>query len=538
LARLLENKKKQTIPALAQKEKENVKKDGFFSGFFVLTLSVVIVKIIGLVYKIPMLGLLGSEGMGYFNSAYEIYALFCVISTAGLPVAMSVMIAAKGQESAESIFKVAMRLFIALGIIGTAIMIAFAVPFADYLKSDKAALCIFAIAPTVFFVCICGAYRGYFQGLGQMLPTAVSQVIEALGKLLLGLLFAGVAFAHGLDTSMVAAAGVLGLTLGTAISALYLALSKKLHRRGEAHKASNRRGVAGELLRAAIPITLSSAVLSLTKLIDMSMILRRLQTIGYSSEMAFSAYGSYTTLAVPLFSLAPAIISSVALPLVPALSGAVANKDKQKQMTSVIDALKLTSIIAMPIGLGMSMFSRQILDLVFKSDAEAVALACPLLAILGMSVTMSCYITVENAILQAYGKPSLPICSMAIGAFVKIVLAYVLMGVGSINIMGAPISTFACDLTINAINFYHISKRVPQNIPQGEILVRPFASALLSVAAGRILYMSVSGQLADSVATLLSIAFTAVLYVAMCFLLKAVNKDDVKRLPVLNRLVK
>ncbi len=528
------------MPVVCHREKKRIKKDNFFSGFFVLTLSTVIVKIIGLVYKIPMLGLLGSEGMGYFNSAYEIYALFCVISTAGLPVAMSVMIGAKGESGAQSIFKAAFKLFLILGIVGTAIMLAFAHPFAEFLKSEKAALCIFAIAPTVFFICVCGAYRGYFQGLGSMLRTAISQVIEALGKLVLGLVFAGIAFMYGLDTPMVAACGVLGLTLGTAISALYLALSKKFassQRHRDVSLAENK-GVTAELLRAAIPITLSSAVLSVTKLIDMSMILRRLQSIGYSAENAFSAYGSYTTLAVPLFGLAPAIISSVALPLVPALSRAIACRDEQKQTESVKDALKLTSLISMPLGLGMSLFSKQLFELVFRGEDEAIALAAPLLSILGMSVTMSCYITVGNAILQAYGKPTVPIISMAAGAVVKIALAYLLIGNKEINIVGAPISTFACDLTINIVNFYYIGKYMPHRIEQNKILMRPFCAALVSVVTGRIILMYMSGVTKESAATVISIVCSALIYALVLPLFKVVDKDDAMRIPIINKLIK
>ncbi len=538
MAKLLTVKTNDRMPVLLHREKENVKKDNFFSGFFILTLSTVIVKVIGLVYKIPMLGLLGSEGMGYFNSAYEIYALFCVISTAGLPVAMSVMIAAKGESRAGGIFKVALKLFLMLGIAGTVIMLAMAQPFASFLKSDKAAPCIFTIAPTVFFICLCSAYRGYFQGLGSMLQTAVSQVIEALGKLMLGLVFSGIAFAYGLDTSGIAACGVLGLTLGTAISALYLALSKKISHRKYNSDGIEQKGVAKELLRAAIPITLSSAVLSVTKLIDMSMILRRLQSIGYSSESAFSAYGSYTTLAVPLFSLAPAIISSVALPLVPTLSRAIANGDKNKQTDAVADALKLTSIIAMPLGLGMSLFSRQILELVFRGESDAVTVAAPLLTILGMSVTMSCYITVGNAILHAYGRPVVPIISMAAGAAVKIALAFLLIGIKDINIMGAPISTFACDLTINLVNFAFICKLVPQRIKQTNILIRPFSAAVISVVIGRIVLIYVSGELGDTVSSIACIALTAVIYVFACLIFRAVDKNDIAHLPIIKRFIK
>lgn len=517
--------------------KNSDKKQSFYSGFLVLTLSTVIVKLIGLIYKIPMLSLLGSEGMGYFNSAYEIYATFCVISTAGLPVAMSVMISAKGERNAERIFRVSRRMFIVLGVVGMAIMIAFASPFAEFLKNENAALCIFFIAPTVFFICLCGAYRGYFQGQGKMLQTAISQVIEAIGKLVLGLIFAYIALLGGYGTAEVAAASVLGLVFGVALSALYLALSKK--RTAEMiNDQTDSRAIARELIRAAVPITLSSAVLSVTKIIDMSMIIRRLQSIGYTSSEAFATYGSYTTLALPLFSLAPALVASVALPLVPALSRAIAQNDGAEQVNTVTDALKLTSMIAMPLGIGMSLFSKPILSLVFRGETQAIAVASPLLSILGASVTMSCFITVGNAILQAYGKCNIPIVSMAAGALVKIVLAYCLIGMPSVNIFGAPISTFACDLTINIVNFYFISRLVPHEIKQDKILTRPFCAAFCSVTAARVIFNGLDVKLGESAATLLSVGSAALLYAAACFIFKAVDKEDISKIPILNKLLK
>ena len=160
---------------------ESSTKKTFFSGVLLLTMSTVLVKVIGLIYKIPMLAYLGSEGMGYFNSAYEIYALFCVISTAGLPVALSVMISAalakKEAGAVSRIYRAAWAVFFAVGVIGTGVMVLFARRFCDMIQSANAYLCILSISPTVFFVCISSALRGYFQGYQRMMPTAISQIL-------------------------------------------------------------------------------------------------------------------------------------------------------------------------------------------------------------------------------------------------------------------------------------------------------------------------------------------------------------------------
>ncbi|MBR2334969.1 MAG: polysaccharide biosynthesis protein [Clostridia bacterium] len=542
--------------------KRQDKSDGFASGVLILSLSTVIVKIIGLIYKIPMLTLLGSEGMGYFNSAYEIYTLFGVVSTAGLPVAMSVLIARArcgGELTEKKIFSAAMTLFLSLGVVGSLLMLGLAPIFSSALGSDRAVFCMIAISPTVFFICLSSVYRGFFQGLGRMRETAISQVIEAALKLILGLVFAYIALRCGYSAPKVAACAVMGLVAGSAASALYLALSKRAHGRSlngadrcgadgrcpknecsdtlgiEKKSEQGRRRICRELLTIAIPITLSSAVISITKIIDMTVILRRMQDIGYQSAEAFSVYGSYTTLALPLFSLAPALISSVALPLVPALASAVARGDKDEQVAVVGDAVRLTMIISMPISLGLSLFSREILSLIFAWQESAVALSAPLLSILALSVPLACLITVESAILQAYSRAGLPIISMLAGSAIKLLTAYFLIGDPDICIVGAPISTFFCDLVINAINWVFIGRLLPRGLDFGTI-AKPFFAAFMSVGVSRLALAALAARFGSSgVMTLGAVALSALIYLPLSFFVGAVRREDIARMPIINK---
>ncbi len=507
------------------------RRENFYSGVLALSLSAIIVKIIGLVYKIPMLRLLGSEGMGYFNCAYEIYALLCVISTSGLPVAMSVMIS-KGQEDArEKVFKTAMRLFLLLGVLGTALMLCFSFPLARLLGSDKSFYCILAIAPTLLFICVTSAYRGYYQGLSKMLPTAVSQVIEALGKLLLGILFAFAALNAGFSVELVAAFAVLGLLVGSAVSMLYLMMMRKqAFRENITMLRQERRSITAELCKTAIPISLSAAVLSFTKMIDMTMILRRLQGIGYSSEEAFSMYGSYTTLCLPLFSLAPALVSSVALPIIPKLSRAISQGDGDLQARTVNEGILVTNMISMPVAAGLALYSKEILSLIFKGENESIELCAPLLSVLALSVAFSSLVTLSNAVLQAYGNATLPMLSMGMGAAVKIVIAFFLIGNKDIGIMGAPISTFFCDLVIVTVNFCFVCMRIPKKINIGTFL-RPFSAAVLSVGVSKYFFGAVSAEKGESgMLTLSFIGLSAVIYAFMCVLLKVIDVKEILKI--------
>ena len=501
-----------------------------------MSLSAIVVKIIGLIYKIPMLGLLGSEGMGYFNSSYEIYALFCSIATTGLPVAMAVMISSKNGVEQESrrIFRVSLWAFLVLGGVGSLAMIAFSKPFAEFLGSDNAVPCLVAISPTVLLICISGAYRGYFQGKRRMLPTALSQVIEAVGKLILGLLLALLALNFGADTPTVAAMAALGLTLGVGASALYLASASAFGKRKpvvESAGDESRERILPTLLATAVPVTLSSAVVSVAKVVDMSMILRRLQDLGYSSEQAFSAYGSYTTLALPLFSLAPALVTSVAVPLIPTLCESVSRGDGEGQKRVVEDALRITSLISAPASLGLVLFSKPILELIFSGESEAIALAAPCLSCLGLSVTLSCLITVENAVLQSLGKAHIPLVAMAIGSTVKMAAAYFLIGSPSVGLMGAPISTFVCDLVINIVNFLFIGREMGRMPIISHALLRPYISSAVAVGLSRIAYNGICARFGESrIITIISVILAAALYFLLARLSGAVENEDISRL--------
>jgi len=206
----------------------------FFAGVLVLTISNLIIKAIGVLFKIPMNHIVGDQGMGYYSSAYTIYTFFYMVSTAGLPVAISLLVSenrAKGRlNQVKKVFKISLLLFLAVGIVGTAVMLFGAGGFASLLKAEPTYYCIIAIAPTLFFICLSSALRGYFQGYQSMLPVAISQLIEALCKLFLGIAFATYAlnkYGSGKETiHYVAAYAVLGLTIGAGLGMIFLMFSK------------------------------------------------------------------------------------------------------------------------------------------------------------------------------------------------------------------------------------------------------------------------------------------------------------------------
>ncbi len=477
------------------------KRRSFLSGASILSLSAIAVKIIGLLYRIPLLRYLGTEGMGYFNAAYELYALFCVIATAGLPVAMSVLISAHGADGgsvtshARRVFRVSRGAFLAIGLVGTALMWGMSVPFAVLLGNERAAVCMRAISPTVLLICLSSALRGYFQGQRNMVPTAVSQVVEAAGKLLFGLVLASWARSRGCDLPTTAAWAVMGLVMGTALSLCYLSISKRCRDRRLSHDvltvcdAPTSRTILRRLAATAVPVTMSAGLIAAAKCIDLILIHRRLAVLGFSASQIASMYGCYSTLAVPLFNILPSLSASVALSAVPALAAAFGRGGAGEAETrrTATSALRVTIAVAVPAALGLAVFSKDILSLLFSGQPTAVAEAAPWLSCLALSVPAACLVTVTGGMLQASGHAGRPMIAMLAGVGVKTVLAYILLGNARIGMMGAPVSSLICDTVIVIVNIISLSRLAPAMLPirrdAWRMFAIPTALSILSVTA-------------------------------------------------------
>lgn len=513
----------------------------FAYGVTVLTLSTVFVKVMGLVYKIPLMHVLGAEGMGYFNSAYEMYTLFFIISTAGIPVAISIMVSesmAKGRiENAERIFRKSLSLLIFIGTLGSLLMCFGAGVISDVINSSGSKLSLVFVAPTVLFISISGAIRGYFQGNGNMTPTAVSQVIEALGRLVLGLGFALVAKSKGLDTDEVAAFSILGLTVGTAISSTYLCIvkfvnsPKRLLDDGYVKKG---REIIERLLKLSIPVTVSSVIISLTRIIDMTVLMRRLEAAD-----KISVYGAYSTMALPIYNLPSSLVAGIAVALVPTAVTAVNSLKMDDGNKGVNSAFKLCSIIALPASFGIGVYSRQILELLFSNESEAIALSYPLLKILSVSIPASCLLLVSNSLLQASGRIMYPIYSITAGIVVKTVLSYILIGTSGIGVLGAPISTLVCNLVSVAVSFYFIERYTVFKIDLIASFVKPMMCAFLSTSASVFAFLMIGKAGAgEKMAFLAGVIVCASIYLLLIVLTKTLNDDELSALPFGDRISK
>ena len=279
-------------------------------------------------------------------------------------------------------------------------------------------------------------------------------------------------------------------------------------------------------------MTLGVSLVGVTKLVDMTMVLRRLQAIGYTEQLANKAYGSYTTLALSVFALLPTLLNSISLPLVPSLCGAIAQGDMEKQAQLIRICYRLTAVFAIPAALVISAFARPILLLLFGYDAEAVSIASPLLSYLGVSVFLSCMITATNAVLHSYKIVNRPIFAMLAGAVIKIVSAYFLIGNPGIGLLGAPMSTFLCNLTIVMLNLAFVARFCDVNALLRYFL-RPLLAATGAVGVGFFIYVLGVARVGEGMLlTLLSLATVAVSYLLLACLTGAIRSADVQAMPM------
>ena len=510
-------------------------KSAFLSGVVVLTVSGLLTKMAGLLFKIPMNYIVGDTGMGYYNSAYSIYTFFYMLATSGLPVALSVMVSEKRASGnvtgAKAVYRAAFLLFAAGGLLTSGVMLFGAGSLADLIRSDKSALSVMIAAPTMFFICISSAVRGYFQGCGNMVPTAVSQLIEAVGKLVIGIAAAMYAIRMGYEIHVIAAYAVSGLTLGSLAGMLYLLLAKCIRRdrdlMPENNLLKNESSPVGEILsrfwKISLPVTVSASVMSLSGMIDTAMIQRVLQNSGMSGETAAALYGNYTSLAVPMFNLPPVLVYPIAYSLVPAVAAAFASGNTEEARERIGTSLRFAVIIGLPCAMGLTVLADPILCLLYKP--ESAHMASPLLTLLAPSSFFVCILAVTNSILQSCGQERKPVISMLAGAMVKLISGRILLQ--TMGISGAPISTLLCYLTVTVLNFSFVVRVSGIKPAADRIFLRPLLSSsvctLTALAAYRILSPGIGGK----AGCLGAILTAAAVYLVCLMLTKSVETEEI-----------
>lgn len=519
-------------------KKPSLTSNTFFGGAAILAASIAVVKVIGALYKIPLGRILGDVGFGHFNNAYAIYNLLLMISQAGLPVAMSKTISeanALGRRNqVNRVFRVSLIAFLVLGSVSSLIMLLFAQPLANLQGDSLAAPAVRVMALSCFFVCVMSAYRGYAQGHSDMVPTAVSQVLEALTKLIVGLALAWYLLYLGFGSEISAAGAIGGVTASGLVALAYLMV--RHHRRSRPRglpPATDRPERAGRILKTlviiAVPITLSSSVVPITTYLDTIQVQNLLQSaLGYSEELAVSLYGCYQK-AITIYNLPAAFMVSLTACIVPAVSAALTKKDKVGAGKIAESALRVGALLALPAGVGLAVLAGPIIQLLYPETNQEVGTHC--LLVLGIASIFVCIMLLCNAILQANGRAALPIWFIAIGSAIKLAVNFILVQVPAIGIEGAPVGTLACFAIVSILELLAIKRVTPHPPKYLRVFVKPTLAAALMGAAAWGCYGLLSGHLGNTLAVAGAIVVAVVIYALLVVVLRIVSRDDLSLMP-------
>lgn len=596
------------------------KQNTFFGGAAILAMGTLVVKLIGMFYKIPLNNIIGAQGNSDFTNAYNIYAVLLTISTAGLPVAVSKLVSEANVQGRRNqvrrTFLLALGMFLALGTVSFVVMYFQADALAAMMHDTKAAYGIRALAPAVVCVGCLAALRGYSQGHLNMTPTSVSQIIEAACKLAIGLPLA--AWLIKKQPPEIAAAGAItGVTVGTVIALVYMVLDFTFGRASEPRLSRDVPDDPGtiirDILRIAIPITLSSSMVGIVTVIDSALVQGQLQrsllenpacwelyrdfvdfapleeavsawrdtlASGAASTMsALSAqveaelkagtaqsaaqtlhttlesisrtlYGNYGS-ALTIYNLPTALMTAISASVIPAVSGGLARRDRRGASRVSGSALRVAALLAFPMGIGLFVLGRPIIQLLFpRMEAE---LAGPLLSLLGVAGIFVCMMLVCNSILQAYGFVNLPILVMLVGGAVKILANYNVVALPKVGVYGAPVGNILCFGLCLVMDLLLIARVIPRRPRYAEIFAKPMlASGVMGLTAWAVYGLTakllshvpeggtaaVLSSTGNALAVMLSIGTAMAVYLVLVVLLRAISRDDLALMPKGEKIAK
>lgn len=560
-----------------------VRKQSFLEGAIILTAATIVVKIIGMLYKIPLGNILGAVGMSYFMTAYNIFNPIYALSVAGFPVAVSKMVSesmAKRQyREAKKIFQSSFVLFILTGIAGFALMFFGADTAAALVDNPDAGLAIRAMAPAVLFCCVISAYRGYYQGLGNMTPTAVSQVLESIFKLVCGILFAtlllnramegfesgSLVFGHEAMTKgqaellalpWAAAGAILGVTAGSAVSSAYLALRHALKGEGISRDMlsvsappSKTTVIIKKLSWLALPVCIGSALTQVTALIDVATIMNRVAAaFSNNSEALLSIYRNVIPEVIKnediprflygafsycssLFHLTPALTIPLGISALPLISSHWALGNRRAAANQVQSVIKLSALLAIPAGLGLSALAGPILELLYPARISETVIAAPILQSLGIAAIFLGITAPVTSLFQALGRADIPVKLMALGAALKLGMNYFLLAVPEININAAAYGTILCYLFIFLSSVMLLQNILGMQINLINSFFKPLICGIICAVSANISYHALGKLIESRILCLISIVIGGTIYLFFVMVLKIITKNEVLFLP-------
>jgi stage V sporulation protein B len=506
-------------------------------GTLILIIGNIIVKILGALFKLPLANIVGADGMGLYNASFIVYDIFLVIATAGFPLAISKMVSkasALGKDSeALKIFTVSRNFFLIIGLVCTAVMLTGSKLFSELIGNTRSYYSILALAPAIVFVSLMSAYRGYYQGTNDMIPTTISQIVEAVCRLVVGLSLSWYLKQAGYGIEIVAVGAIVGITIGEFSATFSLGLihhfkvkKKKVKQKCKTSSIS----IIKTMFKTSIPIGFSTLIISIINMLDNSVVMHRLQYIGYTEKQSNILYGCFN-MAFTVFSLPVTVVSALTISVFPVLSYAFACKDYRRVSKAASASLRMTMIAGTASAALFLSLSYPIVQLLYFNQPKDAAVAAPLLMMMGPSAISISLTMLTTCILQSIDKLILPSRSMIIGGIVCLVLNWFLVGIKSIGIYAAPVGIFVCYTITAILNILAIRKSGQLKISYKDLFYKPLLPAVIMAFTGIISFEATMPSLGLIKASAVSILFCLINFTLVLFLNKSIDKQDLLMLP-------
>ncbi|MBS3968667.1 MAG: stage V sporulation protein B [Clostridia bacterium] len=511
----------------------------FLKGAFILSIAGIIVKIMGALYRIPLARLIGGEGIGLYQMAYPIYTMLLALSTAGIPVAISILVSEKrsrnDDQGAKRVFLVSLSILAVVGLLFTLLLVLSSKWLAAYVLFDtRAFYALIAVAPAILVTAISSAFRGYFQGNQTMVPTALSQVVEQFIRVATVLALAYIFLPRGIEFA--AAGAAFGAVTGS-LAALFVLVVAYISFRNKRQKNNPFSltsiydvepiiSLTKRIVALALPISIGGLVVPIMQVVDATIIPTRLQDAGHSIARATELFGQFSGMANVLINLPPIITISIAVSLVPAISEAMAKNQIEEARYRINLAMWMTFLIGLPASAGLFILAAPIAEMLFKIPevGQSIAVLAPSALLLGL------YQTTRGA-LQGLGKTYLPVINLTVGIIIKGSLNYILVGIPTLGIIGAGIATVTGFTASVLLNYYHVKKHTGFKMNWKRNVTIPLICTTLMAILAFLVYDLAVEPLGNTLSVVIAITAGILVYSFSLLFLGGVKVRDLNTIP-------
>lgn len=528
------------------------RKGSFVKQAAILASAGILVRFLGFVYRLPLTNMIGDEGNAIYSAGYYIYTFLLILSSAGLPAAISKLvserIALRQYRNAHRVFQSALMISVSMGLFFGILLFVFSDKIAAISGVPESTYCVKTLAPTLVIVAVMSAYRGYFQGMNTMVPTAISQIIEqifnAFFSVYLAYVFLRMYIPEGLTKNIPlgAAGGTMGTGIGAAAGLVVVVFSyflirptlKRRVRKCRQPFEESRKETAGMVLQTAWPIIAGTAVFSMTNLIDMSMVMRILESINYTHEEAKILYGQLSGKYVTLTTLPVSISTAIATAVLPSIAASV-KLGQKKQVRKKMDlTFRISMIISVPAAVGIGALGSQIIAMLFPNASDGGSL----LTVGAISIIFLALCQTSTGILQGIGYIKVPVVGALLGAVAKIILNFVLISIPQLNILGAVLSTTGCYLVAAVFDVMMLSRITHTKFDFMGSFLKPVIGSIIMGAGALGVYHGLYKILPNNTAcTLIAIVIAIGIYGLVMLLIKGITEEDLQHIPGGGRLI-